>query len=368
MLLHLLALTASQAVAAATPAFDPRQHKQEVARAPAQVLVLGTTHLSGLPASTDPRIFQVLLDRLARFRPQIITIEALSGETCDTLRRFQSVHGSDTWSTYCLNTAQIERATGLSVPAATAEVDRTLAAWPASPTAAQRRHLAMLFLAANDRASATVQWLRLREDERHAGDGLTQDMVEIILRKGKPLNENYVIAAALAAQLGLERVYPVDDHTADTALDNNSSEGIAYGNAVQAAWNSKPPPAIRGEEDRLQKNLRTGADVLALYRLMNAPQTQRDTIASDMGRAASYAKGQPYGRQYVAWWETRNLRIAANIRSTLQQNPQARVLSIIGATHKGYLDAYLDMMQDIRIVDAEQFLRKGSQTRASNAN
>lgn len=357
MLGALFALAAAPSFAAATPAFDPRLHKSEIGGRPAEVLVLGTTHLSGLPTSTDPRIFQLLIDRLARFNPQIITVEGLSGEECDTLQRFKSVHGADTWQTYCFDTSPIEKATGLSVPAATAEVDRTLAGWPSSPTPAQRRRLAMLFLAANDRGSALVQWLRLPPAERRAADGLTPAMIEIIERKGKPLNENYTIAAALAAKLGLERIYPVDDHTADTALDNDSPEGKAYGNAIQAAWNHQPPPAIRGEEDRLEKNLRTGADVLALYRLMNAPQAQRDTIASDMGRAVSYPPAQPYGRQYVAWWETRNLRIAANIRSTLQQNPEARVLSIIGATHKGYLDAYLNMMQDIRLVDAEQFLR-----------
>jgi hypothetical protein len=215
----------------------------------------------------------------------------------------------------------------------------------------------MLFIAANDRASATVQWLRLPESERHAADGLTEDMVDMILRKGKPLNENYAIGAALAAQLGLERVYPVDDHAADTALDEKSPEGLAYGNAIQAAWKAKPAPAIRAQEEQLEKNLRTGGDVMALYRLMNAPESQRDMIASDMGRNVAYPSSQFYGRQYVAWWETRNLRIAANIRSTLQKHPEARVLSIIGATHKGYLDAYLDMMQDVRIVDAEQFLR-----------
>jgi hypothetical protein len=33
------------------------------------------------------------------------------------------------------------------------------------------------------------------------------------------------------------------------------------------------------------------------------------------------------------------------------------VLVIVGATHKGYFDAYLDMMQDVRLVDAEQFLK-----------
>jgi hypothetical protein len=215
----------------------------------------------------------------------------------------------------------------------------------------------MLFLAANDRGSAMVQWLRLPSEERRAGDGLTQAMVDILLRKGKPLNENYTIAAALAARLGLERIYEVDDHLADTPFDENSPQGKAYATAIQGAWKSRPAPAVRAQEEKMEANLRTGADVIALYRLLNQPETQRETIASDMGRAVSYAKSQPYGRQYVAWWETRNLRIAANIRSTLQANPKARVLSIIGASHKGYLDAYLDMMQDVQIIDAEQFLR-----------
>ena len=357
MLVPLLALAAAQAVAAATPAFDPRRHKQEIAGRPAEVLVLGTMHLSQLPHAVDPTLFDPLLDRLARFRPQIITVEGLSGEECETLLRFKPQHGADTWDSYCWPTDQLEKATGLNVSQAQAEADRTLASWPTSPAPEQRRRLAMLFLAANDRGSAAVQWLRLPPGERHAGDGLTQAMVDIIERRGKPLNENYTIAAALAARLGLERIYEVDDHIADTPLDQNSPEGKAYGAAIQAAWNSKPPPAERGEEDRLENNLRSGADVVALYRLMNLPQTQRATIASDMGRAVIDAKAQPYGRQYVAWWETRNLRIAANIRSTLQKNPQARVLSIIGATHKGYLDACLDMMQDVRLVDAEQFLR-----------
>lgn len=357
MPLSLLAFAAAQAFAAGSPAFDPRQHKDEIAGRPAQVLVLGTTHLSGLPESFDPLLLQPLIERLAKYKPQIITIEALSAEECDTLARFKPEHGADTYDDYCWSTDEIEKATGLSVPAASAEVDRTLASWSASPTAAERRHLAMLFLAANDRASASVQWLRLQPAERHAGDGLTPAMVDLLERKGKPLNENYAIAAVLAARLGLERVYPVDDHTADTAFDENSPEGHAYADAIQHAWNDKPAPAVRAEEERLEKDLRSGADVISLYRLLNAAETQRAMIASDMGRNSAYPSPQLYGRQYVAWWETRNLRIAANIRNTLQKNPEARVLSIIGATHKGYLDAYLDMMQDVRLVDAGQFLR-----------
>jgi len=96
---------------------------------------------------------------------------------------------------------------------------------------------------------------------------------------------------------------------------------------------------------------------MALYRFLNDPRTQRATIASDMGRNAKFPSKGLYGRQYLAWWEERNLRMVANIRHAFASKPDARVLAIVGATHKGYFDAYLDMMQDVRLVDAEQFLK-----------
>jgi hypothetical protein len=227
-----------------------------------------------------------------------------------------------------------------------------LGSWPARPTAADRRRLASLFLAAGDRASATVQWLRLAEAERRAGDGLTPAMVEIITRKGKPLNENYAIGSALAARLGLERVYLADDHIAD-----GPDQGPAYGQAIQRLWNAEPLPAIFAEYKRRPLNLPTSASLIGYYRWLNEPATQRAAIAADMGRAARDTTPPFYGRQYLSWWENRNLRMAAQVRSAFAQKPDARVLVIVGATHKGYLDAYLDLMQDVRLVDALQFLK-----------
>jgi hypothetical protein len=351
MVTALLAWAAAQTFAAGMPAFDPRRHKAAIAGKPAQVLVLGSPHLSQLPNQLDPALLEPLLNRLAAFRPEVITVEGLSGAECDALLRFKTQHGS-AWDDYCWPTDDIEKATGLTVPAATTEVEHTLAAWPKSPTPAQRRHLAMLFLASGDRASAMVQWLRLADDQRKAGDGLIPAMVEILERKGKPANENYAIGATLAARLGLERVYLVDDHLADTPDDDPE-----YGKAIQSVWNAKPAPAAATEYKRRQANLRTSADLAAFYRWLNDPATQRAAIAADMGRAASDASKQLYGRQYVSWWEERNLRMVANIRAAFHAKPDARVLVIVGSTHKGYFDAYLDMMQDVRLVDATQFLR-----------
>jgi hypothetical protein len=351
MLVQILALAAAQSFTAGTPAFDPRLHKKDIAGPPAQVLVLGSPHLSQLPEKLDPKLLDPLLDRLATFNPQVITVEGLGGEECETLLRFKAQHGT-AWDDYCWPMDDLEKATGRSVPAATAEVDKTLANWPKDPTPTQRRHLASLFLAAGDRASATVQWLQLPEGERRAGDGLNQAMVDIIERKGKAPNENYAVGAALAARLGLERVYLTDDHIAD-----GPDQGPDYGKAIQAAWEAPPKPAVFEEYKKRSADLGTSEKVIGYYRWLNEPATQRAAIASDMGRAAKDPSPRHYGRQYLSWWENRNLRMAANIRTAFATRPEARVLVIVGSTHKGYLDAYLDMMQDVRIIDALQFLK-----------
>jgi hypothetical protein len=49
--------------------------------------------------------------------------------------------------------------------------------------------------------------------------------------------------------------------------------------------------------------------------------------------------------------------MVANIRHAMGKHPDARVLVIVGSTHKGYFDTYLNLMQDVRVIDAGQFLK-----------
>src|SRR5690606_27292937 len=47
-----------------------------------KVLVLGSVHLSELQEGFDPATLDPLLDRLAAYKPDIITIETIPGESC----------------------------------------------------------------------------------------------------------------------------------------------------------------------------------------------------------------------------------------------------------------------------------------------
>ncbi len=342
-------LLASFCVAASAQSIDLSGFEHEMAGPRTQVMVLGSTHLSGMPDSFKAEQLEPLLERLMRYEPDIITIEALSGETCDQLQRYAAIY-PDVAKEYCWDAEAGKKATGLDVPAALAEVEKTLATWPGDPTPAQRRRLIALLAAANDRASMVVQWLQLPATERRAGDTLDAALVAQVEKSTQSKNENTMIAATLAARLGLQRVHAIDDHTADAV---SVKAGPALGKIMQAIWSQSANAPIMAESTALEN---TG-DMLAMYRFYNSPDAQRDFTGLDFGAALKEKSPERYGRQYVAWWEVRNLRMVANIRAAFANRPGARVLSIVGSSHKPYFDRYLGMMHEVRIVDTEAWLK-----------
>jgi Family of unknown function (DUF5694) len=332
---------------------DPSTLDSGMAGPRTKVLVLGTVHLANAPDGFEPESLQPVLDKLAAYKPDIITVEQISGEECDLMARHASVYAPEDVKTYCLDPAAAKAATGLDVPAAIAEVKRTLKIWPENPNASQRRHLAALFFAANDAASALVQWLYLPQAERHAGDGLDDTLVaQVHELAAQGNNETNRIAARLAVRLDLQRLFPIDDHTGDNA---DIADAAAYGKAIQQAWDGATAKAqpMRDREAALWKS----GDMLALYRFVNNPENLRVAIDSDFGAALRDKSPEHYGRIYVAGWETRNLRMVANVHAAFREHPGARVLSIVGSSHKPWFDSLLGQMQGLEVVDAEQVLK-----------
>jgi hypothetical protein len=351
-LLLSMTLCGSAAAQAWQPDFNASAFKGPASGPANEVLVLGSPHLSQLPKTFQAASLTLLNERLAAWKPQAIAIEAVSGPQCDLMRRYLARY-KDSIGAYCRDTAPARLATGLDVAAATEAAEALLAAWPAAPTPAQRRRLAALFFAGGEEASALVQWLRLPEAERRAGDGLDAALVGVLVKLETRTDESLMIGARLAVRLGLERLYAMDDHTADSATGDEK----AFGDALMKAWDN-PATKQRTAVDKAQEGLLASAEgVLAMYRADNAPGQAALIYRSDFGAALNEPSAQRFGRQYVGYWETRNLRMAANIRDVLGMRPGQRMLVIVGASHKGYLESYLHQMHDVRIVDAGPVLK-----------
>jgi hypothetical protein len=338
--------------------FDPREYPRHVAGAPTQILVLGTPHLSGTPEGWDPALLEPLLERLSGFRPDVITIEALSGQAVAALWNYRHIYG-DTAQTYGGRTMMMAAAgsvgTGLGMAEAEAEARRLLRAWPEAPTPAQRRRLAALFAAAGDPYSALVQWWRLDPGERRAADSINAALATQLDELGARRNENHLIGSRLAARLGLERVHPMDAHDDDTLTPEQME---IFGRQIFQPMGERlrADPRFRPLMEAAER-LRTADELMATYRMLNRPETGQ--VNADLEWLPMMDRATPgnVGRVRLAGWEIRNLRMAANIRQASAAAPGGRVLVIVGSGHKPWLDAYLAMMTDVQLVDAQTVLR-----------
>lgn len=336
------------------PAFQPDEMTDRPVGAANEVLVLGTPHLHELPDNFRIEMIDPLVDRLVEWQPTAIATESSSGLLCDTMRRQAWRHGK-AYKKWCdFDPLPYGEATGLNVNAANEQAERLLAEWPESPTAQQRRRLAAIFLAAGEPDSALVQWLRLPLRERRADDFLIQEMATYLAAKETRRSEG-TIAARVAARVGLERTYEVDDQAfyAGPAPDEE-----AFAAAIMAAWDNPATAERREAYDILFNNLGQPGAFFEMYRAFNDPAQAKLIYASDFGAVLKDTSDERFGRRYLSHWETRNLRMVANIREVLGRRPGTRMLAIVGASHKPYYEAYLEQMRDVELVDVMPLLHE----------
>lgn len=352
-------LAAIAPASAQNRAFDPREYQTQHVGEPTQILVIGSPHLSGAPDSFDPAVLEPLLQRLAAFHPDAIVIEALPGRSIDQMWDYRESY-PDTARMYggrALALAGLTSGTlGMDMPQAEAEMRRTLAAWPASPTAEQRRRLVALFVAAGDPWSALVQWWTLDPSERIADDNISRLLAEqlqtydTVARR----NENHLIASRLAVRLGQERVWLMDDQS-DDSVPGFEANMTAF---MEEPWMAQlmADPAFTPLREAGQ-HLTTPTETLATYQMLNRPSSGRIDANGQWLNMIRRASPGDVGRARVAGWEARNLRQVANIREVSARYPGGRILVIVGSAHKPWFDAYLSMMSDVELVDASRALR-----------
>ena len=335
------------------PSFQPDKLTDRPAGEPNEILVLASPHLSQLPDSFQPEMVEPLVSRLVGWRPTAVATENSSGLLCDAMRRQPARYGEGNPNS-CFDPSDAARATGLDVPAANAEAERMLADWPRDPAPEMRRRLAAVFLAAGEPASALVQWFRLPEGDRKADGVLTPDLATYLDGRTIRKNETDLIGARVAARSGLERVWSVDDQS--TYMGELADEK-AYGAALTSAWDNPATRARSAQSEALQTKLEQPDGLLAMYRAYNSPSYALEAYRSDWGPALAEPSPQAYGRRYVSYWETRNLRMVANMREVLGRRPGTRMLAIVGASHKGYYEAYLNQMRDVELADVMPVLQ-----------
>lgn len=321
-----------------------------------QVLVLGTTHLSQVK-KFDQEALGLLLSQIEAWKPDRIAIERDSGLQCDFIIKNKDLFGGGDW-TNCFDTTPARQATGLSVLEATLKLEAQAPKDPKHLDAQTRRLRIAHYMAAGEPVSAYLHWLQLKENEKVPDATINAAMTAQLEKLGKRHGEDEVLAAELARRLGHDRVFQVDDSTHVRPLVPHIEQ---ISKAQRRIWDAvdKTPAGQEREQvaAKWEKIHRSPQGVVDFYKMLNEPRQEGIIFASDFGAAVQDDEPGHYGRYYVAGWETRNLRMVANIREIMIDKPGVKVLAIVGQSHKFYYENYLAQMHDIEIIDVDAVLK-----------
>lgn len=350
-LLALLAITITLASCNGDRSFSFNGVDSNLTVPPTQIMVLGTSHLSNYRDDISLEQLNPLLNRLEAYEPDVITIEASSGMICNRARIYSREHlGYADY--YCFDSTSFREESGLSIQEGSFQARKALLNWPDNPTASQRRSLAAAFIASGEPESALVQWLQLTSSDRVSGDGVGSKSLELLNKRSQFINESYSIAARLAARRGLERVFYTDDHGSFLSADG---EDEAASTRISELWLGDGD-SCNSHGASVKKKL-TEDDIIGAYYEQNSEDWQRKKMDCDFKRTMNDAEPEKYGRKYTMNWEARNLRMVSHIMTAAATEPGGRVLSIVGATHKPYFEAYLDQMHDVEIIKTDTILK-----------
>ncbi|WP_125921536.1 DUF5694 domain-containing protein [Hymenobacter lapidarius] len=336
--------------------FDPAAARSKLALAPTQVMVLGITHLDTAPGNFQVAWLEPVLCRLRAYKPDVILTEAMSGEQIVALDAYSAYHGTaGRYAGPSLNMAKAAQ-TDLKLTAPQAFVQANLLCQKGELTPVERRRLASLFVAAAEPFSATVQWMRLAPAERVAADGVSPALVKNLNSFAGLRNEIASMAARLAADVGLERLYGAGDHMSDVASPSSEAmkAAVAAEPGLTDLFNHNTPEFRAVPEEALK--MAAASEIMPVFKWKNSPRFgELDADAQCQSMLRSDKIGS-IGRQWVAAWEAQNLRMAVAIREATAPIAGGRALLIVGAAHKPYVEAYLRTFADVELVSVPALL------------
>jgi hypothetical protein len=316
------------------------------------VLVLGTPHLSALEDRFEPALLESLLERLVAYAPDAIGLESIPpASLADMLSRpeFESVVAQ-----FAAERAhwgqEMQRETGLSWQEARDSAEVLLEKDETSALSSlARQRLIRFLLAAYDDLSAVLHWSYLPEDVS-GSDVVVPDSIQAWLDdQTRSANENSAIGIELARRLGLRRLLYIDDHhDKDLFLDIAPSLIEELGDNETYA-SVLDDPFILDTEAQLEEATATG-DLLPFYRFINSPEYGRGDAALQWDVWLRTGLESRLDRTRLALWEVRNMNMASHIRRATATIPGGRMLVVVGNGHRQFLESYLTLMTDVRLV------------------
>ncbi|MDR3689067.1 MAG: DUF5694 domain-containing protein [Fimbriimonas sp.] len=284
---------------------------------PVSIAVLGVDHFKRIePPPTGDEVSE-LVETLAAFEPDAVAIERLSGVSIVSMLgdRQRYDEALDSFASDMLAAAAV---------------------------ANEGDHEVVKRVAAYDLNNALLIWSSM-EDGAKAALGLPRELVQVLDGGLASRREDVVLGIPLAKRCGVDELWPIDDFTDEYRIEPVGEELMA---GYRAFGVDRWAEQLHAGMNELKASRRSLVEYLAH---INEPEMLADDVRIEWEILLDEGFPQPTGRVRLGVWQLRNLAMATNIYRRIVESGKRRVLVIVGASHRPFLEKYLAQMIDVEI-------------------
>ncbi|MCQ0111708.1 DUF5694 domain-containing protein [Zhouia amylolytica] len=206
------------------------------------------------------------------------------------------------------------------------------------------------YIAAADITSAILQYNYLKDRSVLKQSRLSHDLIDKVLDLSKESNEIYSVAVPVAQHQHLEKIDYIDNFQDEALLLKHYPDFISdYQKNKDQLNGISEHPIYKKQQEILIKGI-ADKNLSAYYSFLNDKEYGSQDFQAQWAVwfKTNFESGSDKARFYL--WEMRNLQITANIAKVCALNPGKRIMVIIGASHKTFLEKYLKQLPHVDLL------------------
>jgi hypothetical protein len=195
--------------------------------------------------------------------------------------------------------------------------------------------------------SATLHYKQLEDKSQ-----LSKTVIDRLDKLSSANNEINTLALEVAITSEINQIHYIDNLQDETILINEFPKFMSeYQNNTNSVNELLNQTNFYQEIASMEKEAILNKDLYPLYKFFNSIEYMTKDFEGQWALWFKTNFKSKSDRSRYSLWEMRNLSITANILRVIASNPEKKILVVIGASHKAFIEKYLRQIQDIEILE-----------------
>lgn len=321
------------------------------AQSKTEILILGTKHL-GYIKDFKPDAVNEIIRRLDQFQFDAVAIENMPAQLLYDIQSRNDSAFADLLEGWAKERLEMAKSMQEYLNIDFFEAQQRLTTLLAEKVFDQNKRelLIKYFVASADLVSAVLQFNYTRSSTQVDTSTFYNSVISKLDELSRSHNEIFSLGLKVAKGKGLQKIEYIDDFQDEALLFKyfpNFIQDYTQNQDMFKKLSSKP---VFKKVDSLASRGITNMNLSQLFVYLNSKEFQKLDFEAqwEIWLKTNFKSGTDRSR--YALWEMRNLLITANIMKTAAFYPGKKILVIIGASHKSFLEKYLRQIPSIKIM------------------